>query len=60
MNNQNIDQLIKQIQNETGLFPCDIRKILAAQMGISLQTLNNQDAQIRTITSNGMLIGQPG
>ncbi len=60
MTNQNIDQLIKQIQNEIGMFPGDIRKLLAAQINISLRTLNKQDTQIRTITSNGMLIGQPG
>jgi len=55
-----IDDQVKSIVERTGMTPCDVRKMLLAQMGLTLQQLPQIDPTVRCVTSSGMVIGQPG
>lgn len=54
------DDQVKLLVEKTNIFPCDVRKILLAQMGLSLQQLPQIDPTVRCVTSDGIVIGQPG
>lgn len=54
------DTQVRILVEKTQLFPCDVRKVLLAQRGVTLHNLPYIDPTVLCVTANGIVIGQPG
>lgn len=51
---------VRQLAIQANIFPCDARKVLLAQLGLTIDELPLVDKDVRCVTGSGMIIGQPG
>jgi hypothetical protein len=54
------DLKVQQLAKQVGISPCDARKMLLAQLGLTIDQLPLVDKDVRCVTGSGMIIGQPG